>query len=204
MDNEKQYFYDYLIKMLSIAKIGLTYSRDGYALVDYKEIQNLTQKTLNNFLNTDFKRPNYFERNVYPTPNVSVRAVILNKDKTKVLLVEEKKDHAYSLPGGWADLYESPSQAIKRECFEEAGVKVKVIRLCALLNGLPFNVRTSIPEYAVIFVCEIDEDYHTHDHEILDVNFFYINNLPTLSKKMTLDNFNKSIKAAISGETIFD
>ena len=51
MDNEKQYFYDYLIKMLSIAKIGLTYSRDGYALVDYKEIQNLTQKTLNNFLN---------------------------------------------------------------------------------------------------------------------------------------------------------
>ena len=58
-----QEFYNYLIKMLSIAKIGLVYSKDEYALSNYKQVQELTMKMLENFEHLKFDRQNYFQRN---------------------------------------------------------------------------------------------------------------------------------------------
>ena len=101
--NDK-FFYDYLIKMLSIAKIGLTFSYDAYAIEDYKKVQELSESALEHFMDLKLDRPNFFERNIYPTPNVSVRVVILNETRDEILLVQEKKDMGYSIPGGWADL----------------------------------------------------------------------------------------------------
>lgn len=200
MDNDKIYFYDYLIKVLSIAKIGLTYSKDGYALKDYKALEELTQKVFNNFMELDFSKPNYFERNIYPTPNVSVRGVILSKDKTKVLLVKEKKDNAYSLPGGWADLYDSPKDAVIREVKEEAGVEIKVVRLAGVFNASFKHCLKCIPEYSLIFECELVKDLHCHDFDILDVNYFDLNKLPQLSLKMTKENFNRAINLVLENK----
>ena len=120
-----QFFYNYLIKILDISKIGLMYSKDPYAVDNYSEIQTLTMDALEKFMDMRFDRPNYFERNVYPTPNVSCRAVIIN-DKKQILLVKEKCDGGYSIPGGWCDLYDTPSEAVIREAEEEAGVKIKI------------------------------------------------------------------------------
>ena len=114
MDSKE--FYDFLLKVQSISKIGLIYSHDPYAITNYKEIQELSTKYLEDFVNVKFDRPNYFKREIYPTPNVSVRTVILNKEKNKVLMVKEVNLQAYSLPGGWADLYDSPSKTARNEC----------------------------------------------------------------------------------------
>ena len=82
-----QYIYNYLIKILDISKIGLMYSKDPYAIGNYSEIQTLSMEILEKFMDMKFDRPNYFERNVYPTPNVSCRAVIIN-EKKQILLVQ--------------------------------------------------------------------------------------------------------------------
>ena len=50
-----------------------------------------------------FDRPNYFARDIYPTPNISVRTIIISKDRKKVLMVREASSHTYSFPGGWAE-----------------------------------------------------------------------------------------------------
>ena len=126
--NEKQIF-DYILKIQAIAKIGLTYSKDPYAIDNYKEINELSKKFLEDFTDTKIERPNYFEKDVYPTPNISVRTVIFNKDKTKILMVRESATHEYSLPGGWCDLYDSPSVAAKKECLQEAGAEVELVKL---------------------------------------------------------------------------
>ena len=86
---DSKYFYDFLLKIQSISKIGLVYSKDPYALTNYKEINDLSTKYLEDFENIKFDRPSYFERDIYPTPNVSVRTLIFNEDKTKVLMVRE-------------------------------------------------------------------------------------------------------------------
>ena len=202
MDSKQ--IYNYILKIQSIAKIGLVYSKDPYALTNYKEINDLSTRFLEEFLEVKFDRPNYFKRDIYPTPNVSVRTVIFNKDKTKVLLVREAALQAYSLPGGWADLYDSPSDTSKNECLQEAGAEIEIVRLVGITNRTPFKAATSIPEYVVIFEAKLKELHKEHEYETDDVNFFDIDNLPLISKKTSKGELLRFIEAARSGETIFD
>ena len=196
--------YDFIIKVQSIAKIGLKYSKDPYAISNYTELNNLSIQFLEDFMEVKFDRPNFFERDIYPTPNVSVRTVILNENKDKVIMVREVNSHTYSLPGGWADLYDSPSQTARNECSQEAGADIDIIKLVGILNRTPFKNPTSIPEYVVIFEARLKGKLHEHEYETDDVGWFEINNLPTVSPKVTPEEVKRMINAAVNGETIFD
>ena len=196
--------YDYILKIQSIAKIGLVYSKDPYALTNYKEINELSTRFLEEFMEINLDRPNYFSRDIYPTPNVSVRTVIFNSDKTKVLMVREAALHTYSLPGGWADLYDSPSKTAKNECLQEAGAEIEVVRLIGITERTPFKSNTSVPEYVIIFEGKIKELHKEHEYETDDVQFFNINNLPEISRKTTKEEIMRFINAGLDGSTIFD
>lgn len=202
MDSKQ--IYDYIIKIQSIAKIGLVYSKDPYALTNYQEINDLSLKMLEEFMEVEFDRPNYFSRNIYPTPNVSVRTVIFSKDKKKVLMVRESKTGTYSLPGGWADLYDSPSDTAKNECRQEAGAEIDIIRLVGIISLTPLNSGASVPEYVVVFEAKLKGELHDHEYETDDVNYFPIDNLPTLSNKHYNVQIRRIIDAALNKETIFD
>ena len=202
MDSKQ--IYDFILKVQSISKIGLVYSKDPYALTNYKELNDLSTKFLEDFIEVKFDRPNYFARDIYPTPNISVRTIIFNKDKTKVLMVREATLGTYSLPGGWADLYDSPSQTAKNECKQEAGADIEVIRLVGLTSRTPFKAPTSIPEYVAIFEARILELHKEHEYETDDVNFFDIDNLPLISKKTSKEELLRFIIAAKENKTIFD
>ena len=196
--------YNFLIKIQSIAKIGLTYSKDPYALSNYQEINDLSTKFLEEFLSVKFDRPNYFQRDIYPTPNISVRTVIFDESKTKVLLVREVNSHTYSLPGGWADLYDSPSEAAKKECDQEAGADIDIVRLVGLVNHTPFKAETSVPGYVAVFEGRIKGKLHEHEYETDDVGFFDIDNLPPLSRKVEEKEVMRMILAARDNKEIFD
>ena len=202
MDSKE--FYDFLLKVQSISKIGLIYSKDPYAITNYKEIQELSTKYLEDFVNVKFDRPNYFKREIYPTPNVSVRTVILNNEKNKVLMVKEVNLQAYSLPGGWADLYDSPSKTARNECIQEAGANIEIVRLVGITDRTPFKDPTSIPEYVIIFEARLVGELGEHEYETDDVGWFDVDNLPLISKKTSKGELERFIKAAINGETIFD
>ena len=201
---DSKHLYDYIIKIQSIAKIGMVYSKDPYALTNYKEINDLSLKMLEEFMEVNFDRPNYFSRDIYPTPNVSVRTVIFSEDKKKVLMVREAKTGTYSLPGGWADLYDSPSQTAKNECSQEAGADIDIIRLVGIISLNPFNSKASVPEYVVIFEGKLKGELHQHEYETDDVNYFPIDDLPTLSNKHYNVEIKRIIEAALKGQTIFD
>lgn len=202
MDSKQ--IYDYILKIQSIAKIGLVYSKDPYALTNYQEINDLSTKFLEDFMEVKLDRPNYFERNIYPTPNVSVRTIIFSNDRKKILMVREANSGEYSLPGGWADLYDSPSQTAKNECLQEAGAVIDVIRLVGITERTPYKKPNSVPEYVIIFEGKIKELHQEHEYETDDVNFFDIVNLPTISRKTSKAELMRFITAAINKETIFD
>lgn len=201
---DSKQIYDFLIKIQSIAKIGLVFSSDPYALTNYKEINDLSTRFLEQLMEVEFDRPNYFQRDIYPTPNISVRTIIFDKTREKVLFVREAKTHDYSLPGGWADLYDSPSEAAKNECDQEAGANVNIVRLVGLLHRTPFKSNTSLPEYVAVFEGVINGRLHEHEYETDDVAFFPIDELPPLSRKVSKEEIVKMIKAAKNGEVIFD
>lgn len=201
MDNLQ--FYDYLLKAESIAKIGLLFSTDPYALANYRDLQTLTTEMLENFLNVKFDRPNFFLRDIYPTPSVSVRTVVFDDNK-RVLLVREAKDGMFSLPGGWADLYESPKEAAIKECIQEAGAEVEITRLVAVLNRTPFKKPTSVPEYALVFEGKLIKPLGEHEYETTEVGYFDLAHLPPFSHKVSTEEMLRMINAAAKGETIIE
>ena len=201
---EQKDIFDFIVKVQAISKIGLTYSKDPYALDNYNELNELSKKFLEDFTNVKIERPNYFEKDVYPTPNVSVRTVIFNKDKTKILMVREVSSHEYSLPGGWCDLYDSPSVAAKEECLQEAGAEVEIVRLVGITDRTPYKRSGTISEYVIVFEGKINVLHEEHEYETDDVGFFEINNLPPISRKTSIIELTRFINAAKDNQTIFD
>jgi 8-oxo-dGTP pyrophosphatase MutT (NUDIX family) len=68
----------------------------------------------------------------YATPKVDVRGVVFRDDK--LLLVQERSDGLWTLPGGWADVNDSPSEAVEREIVEESGFRTKAERMLAVFD----------------------------------------------------------------------
>ena len=197
-------FYDYILKIQSIAKIGLVFSKDPYAITNYQQINDLTVEMLEKFMEMEFHRPNYFSRDIYPTPSVSVRAVILDKNKEKALFVRESNSGTYSFPGGWADLYDSPGQTAINESSQEAGADIEITRLVGVLNRTPFKTSVHVPEYLVVFEAKLKGELHEHEYETDDVEWFPLDDLPPLSRKVAKEEIARIIDAIKSNKTIFD
>lgn len=196
-------FYDFLIKIQAIAKTGLVYSTDEYALDNYREISNMSKEMLEHFEDVKFDRNNYFTKFVYPTPNISVRTVVFNK-KGQVLMVREKVDGGYSIPGGWCDLYESASETAKKEVLQEAGIIVDHLELVGLFHQVPFKHHVTVPAFVAVFKAKAVKDTKKHCYETTDVNFFDSKKLPKLSFKGTKEEITRMIKAAQGKKVIFD
>ena len=196
--------YDYILKIQSIAKIGLVFSKDPYAITNYQQINDLTFEMLEKLLDMEFDRPNYFSRDIYPTPSVSVRAVILNEKRDQVLMVRESNSGTYSFPGGWADLYDSAGQTAINESSQEAGADIELVRLVGVLNRIPFKTSVHTPEYLVVFEGKLKGKLHEHEYETDDVQWFSLDHLPPISRKVALEEIDRIITAIKSGETIFD
>ena len=196
--------YDYILKIQSIAKIGLVFSKDPYAITNYQQINDLTLEMLEKLLDMEFDRPNYFSRDIYPTPSVSVRAVILNEKRDQVLMVRESNSGTYSFPGGWADLYDSAGQTAINESSQEAGADIELVRLVGVLNRIPFKTSVHTPEYLVVFEAKLKGKLHEHEYETDDVQWFSLDHLPPISRKVALEEIDRIITAIKTGETIFD
>jgi ADP-ribose pyrophosphatase YjhB (NUDIX family) len=111
---------------------------------------------------------------------VDVRAVVFQE--SRILLVKEPGDAGWSLPGGWADVGESPSEAAARETLEESGYQVRPIRLLAAYDRdrhghppIPFHV------YKLVYLCEILEGVPSSDLDSDGARFFGEGELPELS-----------------------
>ena len=196
--------YDYILKIQSIAKIGLVFSKDSYAITNYQQINDLTLEMMEKLMEIEFHKPNYFSRDIYPTPSVSVRALILNKNKDQILMVREANSGTYSFPGGWADLYDSPGQTAINESSQEAGADIELIRLVGVLNRTPFKSGVHVPEYLIVFEAKLKGDLNEHEYETDDVRWFSIDNLPTMSRKVAKEEIDRIILAVKNNETIFD
>jgi ADP-ribose pyrophosphatase YjhB (NUDIX family) len=123
----------------------------------------------------------------YATPKIDVRAFILEADR--VLLIREDADGGrWTLPGGWADVNESPSESVVREVEEESGYVVKPIRLLAVLDRerqghlppFPYHV------YKMFFHCEIAGGSPRRTAESSGSAFFAEASLPELSLSRVL------------------
>lgn len=197
-------FTDYLLKVVEIAEVGLKFSKDNYALDNYYELQKITKEYLKNIDKIQKEDINVFKRDVYPTPNVSVRTIFLSKDKKKVFLVQEASDKGWSFPGGWTEIGLSPMASAKKEVWEEAGYDCTITRMIGAMDRYSKLRTTGTPEYILVYQGELKGEPHKPTYEILDTGWFDVDNLPTISAKNAKEQMERMLRCAIDGTSLLD
>ena len=167
-------------RLQAIAQDGLTYSRDDYDLGRYEQIRELASEMLAaHSTGTLEEARELLALETGPaTPKVDVRAAVFEDDR--ILLVKEPD--GWSVPGGWADVGESPSEAAARETLEESGYNVKTVRLLAAYDrdrrGHP---PMAYHVYKLVYLCEIQDQEPDSDVDTEGARFFGEAEIPELS-----------------------
>lgn len=175
-------------RMRALAQNGLTYSLSEYDTERYEELLALSDRLAS--LASDYSveeiQACYTLQKEYATPKVDIRAVVFN-EKNEILLVKEKMDGRWSLPGGWSDVGYSPKEVAVKEVKEETGLDVRAVRLLAVMDMsrhphpvLPFYV------YKFFILCERVGGEFTEAFDILGKGFFPRHQLPPLSLERVL------------------
>jgi ADP-ribose pyrophosphatase YjhB (NUDIX family) len=179
---------NYAKRLRSIAHLGLTYANNEYDTERYRELEQISLEMMNmtTGLPLDQLAVYFSTAKEYITPKVDIRAVIFN-DKNEILLVKEKADGKWSLPGGWADIGQSPTEAAVKEALEETGFNVKPIKLLAVLDKRCHPHPPQLDYVYKIFIqCEITSGEYNQAFDILDMGFFEQDDLPELSEDRVL------------------
>jgi 8-oxo-dGTP diphosphatase len=194
----------FIAKVLSISRIGLKFSKDPYAIENYQELQNLALQQLEEIYHLP-DEVNPYQRDVYPTPNISVRVIIFNEHK-QLLLVQERDDQKYAVPGGWCDIFESAKENAIKEVKQETNLDVRIDKVLAILRRDIYKQHPSlISEYVIYFSATILQGELANNHEILSLGFYDLDKLPELSRKMTSIELHKALNVCLNNEeVIFD
>jgi ADP-ribose pyrophosphatase YjhB (NUDIX family) len=172
----------------SIAQAGLTFSENRYDLDRYEQLRKLSVEIMHEHTGISHEKLTglFAGETGYQTPKVDIRSAVFNDDG--ILLVREKVDGAWSMPGGWADVNSSPSESATRECLEEAGAIVKPRRIIAVhLASKQNNPLNPYTIYKIFFECELIKTSFKENTETLEAGFFQLNALPPLSTDRTTE-----------------
>jgi ADP-ribose pyrophosphatase YjhB (NUDIX family) len=172
-------------RIQAIAQAGLTYSESSYDQDRYQALRALSVEIMASHLElADGERPRLAELFAsdygYPTPKVDVRAFVAADGK--ILMVRERADGRWSIPGGWADVGSSPAEMAVRETAEESGYQVKARRLLAVWDKARHNPSPFPADvYKLVVACELVGGDGTAGSETLEVGWFAPDRLPELS-----------------------
>lgn len=167
----------------AIAQTGLHFSEGTYDRERYERLRAIAAEMFarGSDATESFIRASFAAQTGYATPKVDVRGVVLKE--SQLLLVRETSDGLWTLPGGWADVNNSPSEAVVREIREESGFVTRATRLIALFDRskhgheplFPFHV------YKLFIACEVLGGSARISAETSEVRFFDPEALPPLS-----------------------
>jgi ADP-ribose pyrophosphatase YjhB (NUDIX family) len=180
MDN---FIFEKIKRIQALAETGLEFNENSYDRERYTELHEISLQILSQLTNIQVEKiaAVISDKNGYKTPKVDVRAVVFN-EKNQILLIQEKADNCWAMPGGWADVGYSPAEVAVKECFEEAGLKVETVKLLAVLDKQKQKMPPAFEYvYKIFLLCRKLNDNISVGTETIDVGWFDENNLPPLS-----------------------
>ena len=187
MDQDQQ--LNLIKRLKAIAETGLVYSQNEYDTERYEELLQISTQFMAKLADRPIEAlTNFFmPQKDYPTVKVDVRGFVLN-ERDEILMAKEQEDGKWAIPGGWADIGDTPKEAVVKEIQEETGMKAEVIRLLSIYDKRchphppqPFYI------YKIIFLCKIVEGTLKAGFDIEDVSWFKVTDLPELSEDRILE-----------------
>jgi ADP-ribose pyrophosphatase YjhB (NUDIX family) len=173
---------DWAQQLQAIAQNGLTFTENPYDVERFKQILAIASEIMATYTDADpiYVKDLFAQQTGYATPKIDTRGAIFQDDR--VLLVLEREDQKWTLPGGWIDVGESPGEAVVREIYEESGYESRILKLAAVYDR---NKHPHPPlifhAYKLFFLCELTGGAPKPSIETDAVDFFPVNQLPELS-----------------------
>jgi ADP-ribose pyrophosphatase YjhB (NUDIX family) len=170
----------------AIAQTGDHYALNDFQRARYSRLHEIAAEifALHSNLSNEILNKEYKSQSGYATPKVDVRGAVIRD--SKILLVREIVDGCWTMPGGWADVGESPRRSVEREVVEESGLLVEAVKIVGIYDA---NRSFEIPlpvfhAYKIVFLCRIVGGKITTSNETSHVGYFSLEEIPQdLSKK---------------------
>lgn len=176
---------DWLIwarEIQSIAQTGLAFSKDPYDLDRFKALSRLAVSIMAQHTGADATRiASLFEGETgYATPKLGVRGAVFDAAGRILMVREVVDDHRWTLPGGWADVNQTPAESVVREVFEESGYRVRPVKLAAVWD----RARQAHPPMAfsvvrMFFMCALEGGEPAISLETSEVGWFAEADIPS-------------------------
>lgn len=170
-------------RLHALARTGLHFCREEYDRQRYEEIETLAVELLAGPDTGEMHRLTrlWSGDQGYVTPKVEVRAATFDADG-RVLLVRERLDGRWTLPGGWADVNESPTQSVEKEIEQESGYRARAVKLAALYDRSRHgHGPTLFHSWKAFFLCEIEGGEARTSYETDAVEWYALDALPEMS-----------------------
>jgi ADP-ribose pyrophosphatase YjhB (NUDIX family) len=183
---------DWAQRLQALSQTGLTFASNPFEVERYESIREIAAEMMaaHSEMGIEPIRNLFSDQAGYATPKVDVRGVIFRhatsrgagEDGLEVLLVKERRDGLWTLPGGWADVGDSPAEATEREVFEESGYRAKAVKLLACYDrnkhGHPAH---AFHIYKLFFLCDLIGGSPASSVETEEVSWFHELQIPPLS-----------------------
>ncbi|MBU1100177.1 MAG: NUDIX hydrolase [Bacteroidetes bacterium] len=179
----------------SLSQTGLAFCENNYERGRYSRLTEIAAEIVSN--NTQLEKESTEKilmlQPGYATPKVDVRSAVVKDDK--LLLVRESTDGRWAMPGGWADVGDTPAEVAVRETFEESGFEVRPTKLIGVFDanrsGRPLEL---FHAFKLIFLCDLIGGEAATSEETTEVGFFPFDSLPELSSNRTNERHLDEIK----------
>ncbi len=169
-------------ELRALAQTGLTFTADRFDRQRYERVRELAASMLAQGVGADYDATLgiLLEDKGYATPKVDVRGAAFIDGC--VLLVREISDGKWTLPGGWADVNQTPAACVVREILEESGFQAVARKLAAVHDYQTSNRPGHVDSiYKLFFLCDITGGSAAPSDETSEVAFFARDSLPPLS-----------------------
>lgn len=183
---EPQQWLEWARELQALGQTGLHFAQTPFDSQRYGRLVELAAEIVAQHSAVPAARvhEDFMRQRGYATTKVDVRGAAFRDGK--VLLVQERADERWAMPGGWADVGDRPSEMVEREVREESGLLVKARRVVAVYDanrdGRPLEFYHA---YKIIFLCDIVGGEPGPSNETLAAAFFEPTDLPPLSQPRT-------------------
>ncbi|MBD3289859.1 NUDIX domain-containing protein [candidate division KSB1 bacterium] len=209
MKEEKiNYWLEWARRIQAIGQSGLAFTENQYDVERYQQLMGIAAEILQEHtqISKQQSEQDFKWQKGYATPKIDVRGAVVRENK--ILMVQERVDRKWCLPGGWADVGDIPSAAAEREVIEESGFNVKSVKVVGVYDANRDGRELEFYHaFKIIFLCDIIDGAPKTSFETIGVDFFEFDNLPPLSSNRTNHRHLNDVQAHIQNprkKTVFD
>ena len=177
-NNEVPRWLQWSREIQALAQTGETYAVNDWQTERYQRLMEIAAEIVSDHVNlpVDPIVESFQAQQGYATPKVDVRGAVFRDGK--LLLVREKMDGGWTMPGGWADVGDAPAAGAEREVWEESGFRVKATKVIGVYDANRVEPMQLYHAFKLVFLCEIIGGAAQTSKETTEVAFFAEDQIP--------------------------